>query len=198
VIGGIAVGIALIAGWQWWQAKQAMHAQDAAAAYAVLGSTLDNNGDDKRIAATADTLRVEYAKTPYATLAALRIAAYRAGHDDAKGALAMLDAIGTVSDPALASVVRLRTARLMLILGRPAAALTRIQPVTDPAFASVADEIRGDAERALGHTDAARQAYVNALRQMPATEGTEPNREILEMKLADVGGVAPKPEAKKA
>jgi predicted negative regulator of RcsB-dependent stress response len=195
VIGGIAVGVMLIAGWQWWQAKQEQNAQKAAATYAALSNTVRDNGDEKRIAAIAATLSTDYAKTPYATLAALRIAGHRMDQGDAKGALAELDAVGTISDPALAMIVRLRAGRLLVILGRPAEALSRIEPASDPVYASIADEIRGDAERALGHADAARKAYINAIQHMP--EGA-PNREILEMKLADVGGVAPKPEAKKA
>ena len=74
VIGGIAVGVALIAGWQWWQGKQQMHAEDAAASYAVLSDAVRDGGDEKRITAMADALRADYAKTPYATLAALRMA----------------------------------------------------------------------------------------------------------------------------
>ncbi|HEV2606981.1 MAG TPA: tetratricopeptide repeat protein [Xanthomonadaceae bacterium] len=195
MIGGIAVGLALIAGWQWWQRKQEVHSQDAATSYAILSDSVRANTDEKRLAKIANALRTDYANTPYATLAALRVAAHQVDRGDAKGALATLDAVGKVSDPALATLVRLRAARLLVALGRPADALTRIGPTSAPVDAPVADEIRGDAERALGHTDAARAAYANALKQMPAAA---PNREILEMKLADLGGVAPKPEAKKA
>lgn len=195
MIGGIAVGLALIAGWQWWQHKQEAHSQDAATTYAILSDSVRSNGDEKRLATIANALRTDYANTPYATLAALRVAAHQVDRGDAKGALATLDGVGKVSDPALATLVRLRAARLLVVLGRPADALARIGPTSDPGDACVADEIRGDAERALGHTDAARAAYANALKQMPATA---PNREILEMKLADLGGIAPKPEAKKA
>jgi len=195
VIGGIAVGVALIAGWQWWQAKQEQNSQMAAGAYAVLSNAVRDNGDEKRIAAIAARLNADYAKSPYATLAALRIAAHKMDQGDAKGALSALDSIGTISDPALATIVRLRAGRLLVVLGRPAEALTRVAAVTDPVYASVSGEVRGDAERALGHTDAARQAYIDAIQHMPAGA---PNREILEMKLADIGGVAPKPEAKKA
>ncbi len=195
MIGGIAVGLALIAGWQWWQRKQDLHNQDAAAAYSVLSDTVHVNGDERRIAALAGSLYADYAKTPYATLAALRVAAHQMDRNEAKDALATLDKADTTSDPGLATLVRLRAARVLLVLGRPADALVRIRPVQDPAFASVTGEIRGDAERALGHLDAARQAYTDAIIHLPAEA---PNRDILEMKLADIGGVAPKPEAKKA
>ena len=196
MIGGIAVGLALIAGWQWWQRKQEMHAEEAANAYTTLGAAIDAGADEKRIDAAANAVRTAYAKTPYAALAALRIAAHRLDRDDAKGALLALDSIGTISeDPALTVLVQLRAARVLLILGRPADALSRIASVKDPAYTSVADEIRGDAERALGHLDAARQDYINALQKMPAEA---PGRSLLEMKLTDIGGVVPKPEAKKA
>ena len=195
VIGGIAVGLALIAGWQWWQRKQEMQGQDAAAAYAVLSDTVHDHGDEKRIAALASALHADYAKTTYATLASLTVAAHQVELGDGKAALATLDAAAHSPDPALAALVRLRAARVLLTLGRPEDALKRLEAKTDPAFAAVAGEIRGDAERALGRLDAARQDYLDALAHMPPEA---PNRILLEMKLADIGGVAPKPEAKKA
>lgn len=195
VIGGIAVGLALIAGWQWWQRKQELHSQDAAAAYAALTDTVRDNGDEKRIATLANSLRIDYGKTTYATLAALRVAAHQMGRSDAKAALATLDAVRSTTEPDLAALVRVRAARVLLALGRPADALARVQPVQETDYASVVGEIRGDAERTLGHLDAARQDYTDALSHLPAGA---PNRDVLEMKLADIGGIAPKPEAKKA
>jgi predicted negative regulator of RcsB-dependent stress response len=195
VIGGIAVGLALIAGWQWWQRKQEMHGQEAAMAYARLTDAISDNGDDKKIAALARTVQTEYAKSAYAVLAALRVAAQQMDHNDAKAAVATLDAAPATSDPGLATLVRLRAARALLVLGKPADALARAQPITGDDYAGAVGELRGDAEVALGRIDAARQDYIAALRALP--EGA-PNREMLEMKLADIGGVAPKPEAKKA
>ncbi|HEY2345570.1 MAG TPA: tetratricopeptide repeat protein [Xanthomonadaceae bacterium] len=196
MIGGIAVGLALIAGWQWWQRKQELHAEDAANAYAALTRAIDAGDSDKQIDAAAHAVRSDYAKTPYAALAALRIAAHQLGRDDAKGALATLDGIGAISDdPALANLVQLRAARVLLILERPKDALVRIASVKDPAYAPAASEIRGDAEKALGHDAAARDDYTQALQDLPADA---PGRPLLEMKLTDIGGVVPKPEAKKA
>ena len=195
VIGGIAVGLALIAGWQWWQRKQEMHGQDAAAAYAALSETVRNHGDEKRIASLARSISTDYVKTTYATLAAIRFAAHQMDRGDAKAALTTLDSAAGAAEPGLGTLLRVRAARVLLALGRPADALERVQAVQDPDYISVVDEIRGDAERALGRIDAARQDYNDALSHLPAEA---PNRDVLEMKLADVGGVAPKPEAKKA
>ncbi len=195
VIGGIAVGLALIAGWQWWQRKQELHGQNASAAYAALTDSMRDHGDEKRIGTLANTLRTDYGKTTYATLAALRIAAHQMDRGDAKGALATLDSAPASAEPGLGVLLRLRAARVLLALGRPADSLVRVQSVQDSEYASVVGEIRGDAERALGRIDAARKDYTDALTHLPAGA---PNRDVLEMKLADIGGIAPKPEAKKA
>ena len=195
MIGGIAIGLAMIASWQWWQNKQEMQAEEAASAYNVLSKAINTGGDEHRIAALVKGVRANYANTPYAALASLRMAAHQMETGDAKSALASLEGMGPISDPALADIAKLREGRLLLILGRPADALTRVTSVNDPAYACVRDEIRGDAERSLGRVDAAREHYSNALLTLPADA---PSRILLEMKLSEVGGVAPKPEAKKA
>lgn len=194
VIGGIAIGLALIAGWQWWQRKQELHAQDAAVAYQALDDAISSGSEETRIAALASGLRGNYSGTTYATLSALRLAGHQVGRGDAKAALATLDAIaGKSGDPGLEQLVRVRAARLLLALNKPKDALARIAPVTDPAYVAVAAELRGDAEVALGNLDAARAAYNDALIHLDAGA---PTRTIIEMKLADIGGEAPKPEAK--
>ena len=52
-------------------------------------------------------------------------------------------------------------------------------------YPSVAAEIRGDAEMALGRRDAARSAYEQALATLDLAA---PTRSIVEMKLTDAGG----------
>jgi predicted negative regulator of RcsB-dependent stress response len=194
VIGGIAVGLTLIAGWQWWQRKQELHVQDAAVAYQAFDEAIQAGGDEKRIGALASGLRGEFSSTTYATLAALRLAGYQVDRGDAKAALATLNAVADKSgDPGLDRLVRLRAARLLLALDKPKDALARIASVSDPAYAGIAAEIRGDAEVALGNLDAARTAYTDALNHLDAGA---PTRAVIEMKLADLGGEAPKPEAK--
>ena len=196
VIGGVAVGLALIAGWQWWQRKQELHAQDAAVTYQAFTSAMSTGGDDKRIATLAASLHADYAKSTYGTLAALRLAGHQVERGDAKAALATLDTVaGKPGDPGLDQLIRIRASRLLLALNKPADALARIAPVSDAAYAGVAAEIRGDAQVALGNLDAARAAYTDALIHLDAGA---PTRAIIEMKLADIGGDTPKPEAKKA
>lgn len=196
VIGGIAVGLTLIAGWQWWQRKQELHAEDAAVTFQAFASAVNTGSDDKRIATLAASLHVDYAKSTYDTLTALRLAGHQVERGDPKSALATLDAVaGKSQDRGLDQLIRLRAARLLLALNKPADALARIAALTDPAYAGVVAETRGDAQAALGNLDAARVAYTDALTHLDAGA---PTRAIIEMKLADLGGDAPKPEAKKA
>jgi len=195
VIGGIAVGLSLIAGWNWWQHKQQLAGEKASDAYVEVAKAIDAGGDEKRIAVLVKGIGANYPKTPYATLSVLRLAAHQVDVGDAKGALATLEAMPAPSEAALATLARLREGRLLLVLGHPADALKRIDAIHDDAWVSVADEIRGDAEHALGHDDVARTHYANALLKLPEEA---PNRQLLEMKLTEVGGQAAKPEDKKA
>ncbi len=196
MVGGIVIGLVLIAGWQWWQRKEMAHAEQVSDVYATFASAIDQDADAKRIAADLQAVRAQGTKTTYAVLASLRMAAWQVTRNDAKGALATLDAIGPVKDdPALGELVQLRAARVLLIQGRAKDALKRVDAVTDPAFVAVAEEIRGDAQRALGNTEAARTAYAAALAKLP---DDAPGRGLLQMKLTEVGGVVPKPEARKA
>ncbi|MBS0193105.1 MAG: tetratricopeptide repeat protein [Proteobacteria bacterium] len=196
MIGGIAIGLALIAGWQWWQRRELLHQQNVAATYAAFTAAYDAGADAKALDAAVRQVRAASVGTPYTALAALRMAAFQLGRGDAKGALASLDGVGKVAkDPALTELVQLRAARVLVILDRPNEALRRLDAVKNDAWIPVADEIRGDAQRALGNTDAARTAYASALAKLP---DDAPGRNLLAMKLTEVGGVIPQSEAKKA
>ncbi|MBS0212021.1 MAG: tetratricopeptide repeat protein [Proteobacteria bacterium] len=196
MVGGIAIGLAVIAGWQWWQRKQTQHLENVAMTYAAFAAAADAGADAKSIDASLSKVHAESAGTPYAALAALRMASIQVGHNDAKAALASLDGVGKVAkDPALTELVQLRAARALVILDRPKEALQRLDAVKDDAWIPVADEIRGDAQSALGNVDAARAAYASALAKLP---DDAPGRNLLMMKLTEAGGVVPPSEAKKA
>ena len=93
-------------------------------------------------------------------------------------------------DPALASVVQQRLARLLIDAGKADQALSLLPSTGTDANAL---EIRGDAQYVLGHRDLARSDYAHALTQL---EIGSPQRRLLELKLSEVGGAPTKPEAK--
>ena len=171
LIGGVVLGLALIGGWQWWQ-KQRQTAQVQAGKLQPAKSKL------AALPAGA-----------YATLGALSLAKAQitAGHRD--------DAIATLrashpADPALAAITSQRLALLLIDAGKAGEALQQLPAdETDPQTL----ELRGDAHYALGQLEQARAAYAQALAKM---EATAPARRLVELKLSEVGGTAPKPEAK--
>lgn len=196
MIGGIAIGLALIAGWQWWQRRQLLASETASNSYAALVTAIDGGAKADKVAAAEKAIQQQAPKSAYPALAALRLASEQVDRNDAKGALATLDAIAPLAaDPALGELVQLRAARVLVIQGRPADAIKRLDRVKDPAWTAVAEEIRGDAERAQGHADKARDAYAKALSTLPEDA---PGRSLLQLKLTEVGGVVPTTEAKKA
>ena len=95
-------------------------------------------------------------------------------------------------DPELAMVARLRLARVLAYREQYAEALALLNVPMPGQFAGRIAEIRGDIHVALGETDAARTAYLEAM----VTPGAELlDRGFVQMKLADLPGAAPEPVA---
>jgi predicted negative regulator of RcsB-dependent stress response len=184
LIGGIALGLALIGGWQWWQKQQERARLDTAARYQ---SVADDIQSGKLKQAQAGIAAID--DGAYVTLAAMQLskAQLAAGQRDA--AIATLRGAHP-SDPALASIATQRLARLLIDAGKAAEAL-RLLP-GDSTDAEML-QVRGDAQFALGHRDEARATYQQALTRLDVGA---PQRRLVELKLIQVGGTPPKPEAK--
>jgi len=184
LIGGVALGLALIGGWQWWQ-KQQEHARVQTAER--YQSVVDDIRADKLKQAQSKIAAID--EGAYATLAALRLsqAQIAAGQRDA--AIATLRGAHP-ADAALAAIVTQRLARLLIDAGKAGDALQLLpKDSTDPEIL----QVQGDASYALGHRDEARTAYQQALRHLDVAA---PQRRLVELKLTQVGGTPPKPEAK--
>ncbi|MCB1569157.1 MAG: tetratricopeptide repeat protein [Xanthomonadales bacterium] len=189
---GIAIGLAGILGWQWWQHNQGQHRLDAAAMF----QSLEKAADDKDIA-TFDQLAAElgdeFKNTPYGTMALLRQASEKEGQgDSAAASKALIEAVGAAQSPALAALARLRLARVQLAAGEAQAALDELAKMPAGDFTGLAAEVRGDALLALDRRDEAEAAYQDALTNL---ETGAPNRTVVEMKLADLGVAASEPGA---
>jgi len=174
LIGGIALGLALIAGWQWWKGHQASQAQQAAAQYEaqVAGSA-----DPAKAAAGLARLPAD---STYGALARMQLAKTQVDGGKPGDALATLRQIH-VRDPGLMYSVNVRIARLLVDTDKPADALAQLKGLTGAGV----DEATGDAQAALKHTAEAQAAYKRALTSLPVGSST---RTIVELKLEDVGG----------
>lgn len=185
VLGGIAIGLAAIVGFQTWQGRQDAQKLEASKQFETF-LTAQEAGESGQAAGLAASLSANYADTPYPALAALRRSAALIGEDKAEDALAALEsALPTTKDETLRQLMLLRAARAELILGRHDAALARLGGVELGGYAALRDELRGDALAAQGKRDEAREAYQQAL---TGTDVASPTRVLLELKLADAGG----------
>jgi predicted negative regulator of RcsB-dependent stress response len=176
IFGGIALGLGLIYGWQWWQQQREGERAEAATRYQAAVDQLKAGKIAEarpRIAALPEGI--------YDTLGALALA--KAQLDDGKRDEAIATLRGVqADDPALAGVVRDRLASLLIDAGKAQDAIALLAGAGDDARVLA---LRGDAYTALGQSDKARDAYARALVQI---EVGDPARRLVELKLAEVGG----------
>lgn len=184
---GVALGLAALGGWQWWQGQQAQRKADAAGEFMAFSKALEAGEADKA-AAFATAITQSYPKTLYPALVALRQAAELAGKGQGDEAIAALDRVPREGlDPALAELLDLRAARILVALDRHDDALARLGSGDASRYPAAHAEIRGDAEAGLGRRDAARAAYERALDYL---DQAAPTRALVELKYNDAGGAA--------
>lgn len=180
LVGGVALGLAVIFGWQWWQKHQALQADQANQSYHAAMDSIATSDVKK---AQADVAKLKGGDV-YTDLAALRLAKAQVDTGQAEAAIATLR--GIKADPSLKPLVELRLARLLLDTGKRDEALKVLGDPLD----SAALETRGDALLASGKRDQARDSYLKALTSMDVAA---PQRRLVELKLTDAGGTPPKP-----
>ena len=181
LIFGIALGLAAIGGWQWWQRHQTNKQHEAAASYQAAVDAIKAN--DKAAAGKANGLP----DGMFRTLAQLELAKSQVQANQNEAAIATLRSIRN-EDPALAAIVNQRLARLLIDSRQADAALKLV--ANGDSLATL--EVRGDAQMALGQREQARDSYSKAL--LKAEVGT-PQRRVLELKLTEAGGTPPKTES---
>ena len=191
IFGGIAIGLAGILGWQWWQHGKSQHRLDASTTYQALQEAVERK-DTPAVDQLAAELNGKFADTPYGAMGLLRLAEQKLAQGDADAAqTALTDAARVAQMPALTALANLRLARLQLGAGKAQEALDSLARVPSGDYAGLVAETRGDALLALGRADEAQAAYQDAL---TALDTGAPNRFIVEMKLADMGVASSEPE----
>lgn len=173
--GGVAIGVALIGGWQWFGKYQ--HDQRVAEGdrYQSVVNAIAA-GDLEQASAQADTLDSD----SYAILAAFSLAKAQFESGEAETAIATLQGASS-ADPALEPIRRHRLAQLLIETGQTAEAVDLLTDSQDPASL----ETLGDAQVMLDRRDDARESYQAALRNLDVAA---PQRGLVELKLIDAGG----------
>ena len=163
IITGIALGLACIFGWQWWQGQGSRHREEAATQYQTFTDAIAAK-DSSKVEALAVAFDKKYSDTGFSALATLRHAQYLQAQGASDKALALLKAKGpTVKDALVAELFALHEGRLLLLMGKPEDALKCVAAIKDANFPEVLDELRGDIQMARGQRDEARKSYQQAL-----------------------------------
>ncbi|HSJ79963.1 MAG TPA: tetratricopeptide repeat protein [Thiobacillus sp.] len=185
VMVGLAVVIAVAAGWRYWQNRVATQSLEAATVYEQLTQSLAAN--DAKAAREAGAMLIDqYKGTAYAPRAALLLARLNAGAKDLKSAQAQLEwAAANSKEPAVRDLARLRLAGVQLDQKQYDAALKTLSATHSDAFAFRFHDLKGDVLLAQAKPAEARAAYQAAFGKMAEDN---PYRNIVELKLDALGG----------
>ncbi|MDD5392455.1 MAG: tetratricopeptide repeat protein [Thiothrix sp.] len=181
VIAGIALAIAGLFGWQYWKDYQTNTAAEASALYAQV-SKVDAAALDQALP-QVQTLQNNYASTPYAATASLKMAqqyAEKGQYEQAATALHWV--LDNSKEDAFKHIANIRLARVLLAMGKPDDALGLTNQTYPAAYQSLIEELKGDIYTAQKKTAEARAAYDKAI--LGSTGGST---ELIKMKRDSLG-----------
>ena len=186
VVAVIAVGLAGVQVWRWYQGKQA---EEASALYAGLATAARSNDLPKAKDAVAQ-LEDRYAGSGYAARGALMLAKLLFDSGDAAGARTQLQWVVDKADEAeLKEIARYRLAEILLSEKQYDEALRMLDAKHADAFDGLYADLRGDVLAAAGKVDDAKAAYLVALAKL---DPKSPYKNYVQVKLDALGG-APAP-----
>jgi len=188
LITGVAIGLGCIFAYQWWQGSGDKHQNEAGMQYQAFTNELEKN-DPAKSQIILSLLESKYADTPYLDFAVLRQAQLLQANGKNAESMKLLEShAAAAKEPVVKDIYQLRIARLHLISGKADLALKQLANVKDSTYAASLEEIRGDAQMALGKRELASQSYVKAL---TALDEAAPIRNLIELKLIEAGGTLP-------
>lgn len=185
VVAGLVLGVALIAGWRFYQDHKIKHAEQASSLYAAVMQAAETGADINMQQTRVNELMADYANTPYAALSALILAKQQAQAGDNLKAIQQLEwVIKNSSAVELQNIARLRMARLMMATEQYDAAMTLLAAEYPESFTALYEELKGDLHVLRGETDLARAAYDKAIQA-----SDDRASDFLKMKRDDLGQV---------
>lgn len=172
--------------------SQAAYAGAASATYQMMLEQM-SRGNNEDAATQGAQLLGQFADTPYSSLAALSMAKLKLDAGDATAASSHLRwALDNTKEDAVKHEARLRLAKLLLADAKYDEALVLLNGVETTVYTASYEQLKGDIHLAAGQPESARTAYNRALAGMAPTER---GRELLQMKLDNLGDAATQAQA---
>jgi predicted negative regulator of RcsB-dependent stress response len=163
---GIAIGIAVIVGWNYWREHKQDQANQASAVYDQLLKAAETDQKDS-VDKLAKRLQEQFVSSNYAAYGGLFQAKVKVQQGDIAGAKEILKKIAAGKDKELSHIAKIRLVKLMLASGEYEQGLQVINDVDQAAAAKFSDnydELVGDLYVALDRLEEARTAYQKALK----------------------------------
>lgn len=186
ILGGIALGVALLVGWFKWQDYREDRGEAAATQYDALRVAAEQRNLENA-QKELDKLVADHGHSSYTQQGRLLVAKLQVDGGKIDAAVPLLrEVIDKSKDDALSSIAKLRLGRVLVQQAKHDEAIALLDVDELGAFAAAAREIRGDANVAKGDQSAARAEYAAAL----AVPDAKIDRALVELKLQEVGGTS--------
>jgi len=189
IVMGLVIAFGGLFGFKQWQSWQENTRQRASAEYEVMSNLLAAGQLDAAMA-NFQTLKDDFADSPYTSMAAMMVASARVDANQGDLAVGLYEFVLQQGYPkALRVIARERLARVLLDQGRADEALQVLDGAAEiTGFEARFAEVRGDIFYSQGRNDAAVAAYLEALDQLESGVGDRGN---LVMKLQALGAELP-------
>jgi len=178
---GVVLGVAVVFGWKMFQDYQVDQALSASYHYEQVLSASEQDNHDTVLDVTK-TLTTSYADSNYAVLSSLLAAKSSIDNGKLDDAAKYLTWAKDNAPVDLASIARIRLARVQIAQNNYEQALTTLDYAFSEQVSSEIEEVKGDAFYKMGKLQEAKTAYEKALTSI--TNGQR--KTDLEMKLYDL------------
>jgi predicted negative regulator of RcsB-dependent stress response len=166
IITGVVLGLAVLFGAKSWFAYQERIAKQASGVYTLMMTAIEQ-GENTAASAKAGILITDFSSTPYASLAAMALAKFRAEDGDLEAARTQLQWVLDSGSGVIRDTARLRLARILIDLQEYDEAMTQLDKVeASTGQDGILVEVRGDIHSVRGEVQQAVGAYQSALALM--------------------------------
>ncbi|MGH8559240.1 MAG: YfgM family protein [Methylococcales bacterium] len=163
---GLIIGIGCVLGWNGWQNYKSTQAKEASDLFQELLKTTDKDNPDSFLK-LCERIKSDYPDSIYASYAGFFQAKQQVEAGKFEAARKELESIvAESSDPSVKNIARLRLLKILITEGKAEEALASINTPgvsISGKFEAAYEEMKGDAQVALGREREARGAYQRAV-----------------------------------